>query len=69
MEATVKIGGHTARVFWSDTDRGYIAAAPAFPRLSGFGAKAADAVRELESVLAAAVEIYRQERWPLPRAG
>jgi antitoxin HicB len=54
------------RVFWSDGDGGYIAVCPEFPRLSGFGETAEKAVAELHGVLEEAIEIYREEGWPLP---
>lgn len=58
-----------ARAFWSEPDGGYIAVSPAFPRLSAFGASAAAALEELETVLAAALEIYAEEGWPVPQPG
>ena len=53
-------------VFWSDEDGGYIAMSPEFPRLSAFAGSAQAALVELNGVLEAAIEQYRQEGWPLP---
>jgi antitoxin HicB len=55
-------------VFWSDTDSGYIAASPEFPRLSAFGETAEAALAELRGVLDEAIQQYAEEGWPLPVA-
>ena len=53
-------------VAWSPGDDGYIATCPEFPRLSAFGETPEQALAELGQVLDAAMEIYREEGWPLP---
>lgn len=57
---------YSYNVFWSDGDGGYIAVSPEFPRLSGFGETAEAALMELRGVLEEALEVYREEGWPLP---
>lgn len=57
---------YSARIVWSDEDEGYVATSPEFEDLSAFGATAAEAVAELESVVEAAVEAHRASGWALP---
>lgn len=53
-------------VAWSDDDEGYIALCPEFPKLSGFGETAEDALVEVRTALKAAIQSYQDEGWPLP---
>jgi predicted RNase H-like HicB family nuclease len=57
---------YSYRVFWSDQDTAYVAVCPEFPRLSGIGKTAESALTELRDVLQEALEVYREEGWPLP---
>ncbi|HEX6371337.1 MAG TPA: type II toxin-antitoxin system HicB family antitoxin [Longimicrobium sp.] len=59
-----KYGMHA---FWSDADKGYVAVFPEIPRLSGFGATAQEALAELQEVLQAVVDIYREEGRPVTK--
>ena len=53
-------------VLWSAEDEAYIAVCPEFPRLSGFGDTADEALLNMEGVLHEALATYREEGWPLP---
>lgn len=55
------------QVFWSDADAGYVAVFPEVPQISGFGATAEEALAELQEVLQAVVEVYREERRPVTK--
>ena len=57
---------YSFRVFWSEEDEGYIAVSPEFPKTSGFGETAEEALAELRVVLEATIELYQEEGWPLP---
>jgi antitoxin HicB len=59
------MSNYSCRVFWSESDGAYVSVCPEFPRLSGIGPTAGGALSELHEVLEEAVEIYRQEGWPL----
>jgi antitoxin HicB len=56
-------------VAWSQEDGEYVATSSEFPGLSGLGASAEDAVRELTEAMSAAVEAFKEdgEAVPLPR--
>jgi len=53
---------------WSDEDGAFVAVCPEFEGLSALGATAKEAVEELESAIALAVETHQEEGWPLPQA-
>lgn len=54
------------RVFWNDDDHCYYAIAPAFRGVSAWATTEADALRELDIVLQAVIEIRRKHGWALP---
>ena len=54
------------RVFWSDEDNAYVAVCTELPKVSAFGSTPALAVAELQVAIAAALEVYGEEGWPLP---
>ena len=56
----------TYQVFWYEPDQGYIATCAELPTLSAWGETAEDALRELEVVITASLEVYRKEGWPIP---
>jgi predicted RNase H-like HicB family nuclease len=49
--AMPEIGGFEIRLFWSDTDDGYIAVAPDLPGCSAFGKTWPEALTELHSAM------------------
>jgi len=57
---------YSFNVFWSDSDKVYIAVCPEFPNLSAFGDTAEQALAEIKIALELAVETYQEEGWPLP---
>lgn len=57
---------YSCNVIWSSEDNAYIATCPEFSGVSAFGDTAEVAVAELQNVLEATIETYRQEGWTLP---
>ncbi|HMP43251.1 MAG TPA: type II toxin-antitoxin system HicB family antitoxin [Roseiflexaceae bacterium] len=53
-------------IAWSDEDAAYVALSPEFPGISGIAETVKDAVSELQTALALAVETYQEEGWELP---
>jgi predicted RNase H-like HicB family nuclease len=58
---------YSVRVFWSAEDGGYIALCPELKNVSAFGESHAAAVEELDVAIAAAIAVYEEEGWPLPK--
>jgi len=58
---------YSRHVYFSEEDRGYIALCTEFKHLSAFGGTPGEALRELDEVLEAALEIHAEEGWPIPR--
>ena len=57
---------YSVRIVWSDEEEGYIATSPEFENLSAFGATPGEAAAQLESVVRAAIDTYRESGWALP---
>jgi len=53
-------------VLWSEEDEAYVALVPAFPGLSALAATPNAALAELQPVLEAALDIYREDGRDLP---
>lgn len=53
-------------VAWSEEDKAWIATAPDFPGLSAAGDTEPEALAELQEVITAAIEEYREAGWKLP---
>jgi len=58
---------YSRHVYFSEEDQGYIALCSEFQHLSAFGDTPEAALRELDVVLEAALEIHAEEGWPIPR--
>lgn len=58
---------YSRHVYFSEEDQGYIALCSEFKHLSAFGGTPDEALRELDEVLEAALEIHAEEGWPIPR--
>jgi predicted HicB family RNase H-like nuclease len=61
---------YSMRLFWSNEDQSFIAVCPELGELSAFGATAEEAVHELQTAVALALEVYEEdgEAIPLPVA-
>ena len=57
---------YSVRIVWSDEEEGYIATSPEFENLSAFGATPEEAAAQLETVVRAAIDTYRESGWTLP---
>jgi predicted HicB family RNase H-like nuclease len=57
---------YSRRVMWSEEDEAFVALSPEFPALSGLGDTPTQALDELTTVLAEAVDIMRIEGKPVP---
>lgn len=57
---------YTIHIHWSDEDHCYIARAPAFPTLTADGETMAEALEDMEAVLALAVESLDEGGHPVP---
>ncbi|MBT4638222.1 MAG: type II toxin-antitoxin system HicB family antitoxin [Deltaproteobacteria bacterium] len=57
---------YSAKVNWSDDDKGFIALVPEFPGLSVFAETQVQAVKEAMTVLPGYIEIYKQDGRALP---
>jgi predicted RNase H-like HicB family nuclease len=57
---------YSARVFWSESDGGYIAVCPELQNVSAFGETQAEALSELSTAVDLAVETFLEEGWTLP---
>jgi antitoxin HicB len=58
---------YSRQVYFNEEDQGYIALCSEFQHLSAFGDTPEAALRELDVVLEAALEIHAEEGWPIPR--
>lgn len=54
------------RVIWSDEDEEFVATCPDVPGVSALGSSALEAVQELETALALALDVMVQEGRPVP---
>jgi predicted HicB family RNase H-like nuclease len=62
-----RLARYRVELCWSDDDRQFVADIPAFgPGISAAGASPGKALDELEIVLGAVEESYRENGWPLP---
>lgn len=61
-----KVPTYPIEVFWSDEDQEFTAVCRSLPGVSAGGSTYADAVAELETVIALALETYEEEGWPIP---
>lgn len=62
-----RLARYRVELCWSDDDRQFVADVPAFgPGISAAGASPGKALDELEIVLGAVEESYRENGWPLP---
>lgn len=59
---------YSTQVFWSPEDEGYVAVCAEFEGISGVGDSREEAVAELETALAMAIDAHRKRQWPLPEA-
>jgi predicted RNase H-like HicB family nuclease len=57
---------YSMRVFWSETDRAFIAVCPELNELSAFGETYEEAVRELRTAIGLAVEVLKEDGKPVP---
>jgi predicted RNase H-like HicB family nuclease len=57
---------YTFRVEWSEEDKAHIARCLEFPSLAAHGPTAAKALREIESVVIAAIEWMQEDGEPIP---
>lgn len=57
---------YSRHVYFDDEDGGFVALCTEFPHLSAFGDTREAALAELEVVLGGAVDVFREEGWPLP---
>ncbi|MBA2671756.1 MAG: type II toxin-antitoxin system HicB family antitoxin [Chloroflexi bacterium] len=57
---------YSRHVYFDEEDGGFVALCTEFPHLSAFGDTREVALDELEVVLGGAVEVFREEGWPLP---
>ncbi|MDQ4079024.1 MAG: type II toxin-antitoxin system HicB family antitoxin [Chloroflexota bacterium] len=57
---------YSFHVFWSDEDEAYIAIVPGFRGVSAHGETPEETLREIQVALAAVIEDYEEEGWPLP---
>ncbi len=57
---------YPAQVFWSDSDRGFVATANDLPGCSAFGETQQDALEELQDAIAAWIEAARAAGNPIP---
>lgn len=58
---------YSRHVYFNDEDQDYIALCSEFRHLSAFGETPEEALRELNEVLEAALQIHAEEGWPIPR--
>lgn len=58
---------YSRHVYFNEADQDYIALCSEFRHLSAFGETPEAALRELDEVLEAALEIHEEEGWPIPR--
>jgi predicted RNase H-like HicB family nuclease len=58
---------YSRHVYFSEEDQDYVALCSEFQHLSAFGDTPEEALRELDEVLEAALEIHAEEGWPIPR--
>jgi antitoxin HicB len=65
---TREIPRYSAKIFWSDEDGCYVAACSEIPGLSGLGKSREEAITELSTVLALAMETFAEEGKPPPPA-
>lgn len=57
-----------ARVLWSDDDDGFVAVCPEIPSISGLGDTPGEAIAELDTALALALEVMEEEGRAIPEA-
>ena len=57
---------YTINIHWSEADDCYVAKSPAFPTLTADGATMQEALEDMQTVLALAIESLEQEGWPAP---
>lgn len=57
---------YSLSVFWSEEDESFVALSPEFPGISAFGETYAEAVSEIESVLASSIDLCNAEGENLP---
>jgi predicted HicB family RNase H-like nuclease len=58
--------GYSAKVFWSDEDEAYVAVCPELNNISAFGESREEALRELDTAIELALDVYRQDKIPIP---
>lgn len=59
---------YSIHIFSEEQDGTYLAIAPEFPGISGFGDSADEALAEVRVALELAVETYLDQGWPIPSA-
>jgi len=57
---------YSRQVYFDPDDREYVALCTEFPHLSAFGDTPEEALADLDVVLAGAIEVHRDEGWPIP---
>lgn len=62
------MSNYSFNVFWSQPDQCYIALSPEFEDLSAFGSTPEEALAEMQTVLAMAIETYEEKGWALPES-
>jgi predicted HicB family RNase H-like nuclease len=60
------VSAYSRRVMWSEEDDTFVAVSPEFPGLSGLGDTQAQALNQLTTALAEAVDLMRSEGKALP---
>jgi antitoxin HicB len=57
---------YSRHVYYDADERAYLALCSEFPHLSAFGATPEEAWQELDEALEGAIDVHRDEGWPLP---
>lgn len=57
---------YSIRIAFSSEDDEFVARSPEFPAMTGFGETPEEAISDLHTVLAVALEIHEQEGYPIP---
>lgn len=62
----VQLQRYSHHVYYDVDEREYVGLCSEFPYLSAYGETAHDALVELDTVLEGAIEVHRDEGWPIP---
>ncbi|MEX2501975.1 MAG: type II toxin-antitoxin system HicB family antitoxin [Trueperaceae bacterium] len=65
MENT-QLQRYSRHVYFDAYEREYVALCSEFPHISAYGETPDEALRELDVALEGAIEMHREQRWPIP---